>query len=189
MPSRFTRDTGADLWTYLEALSREGVRCFPDTAARDAEFTAPVAGMRCYVGARTVGPPATDTLWEYYHDGTGWQVLMSPWQAITVNAGGGFAGSNSPSVRMMGGLVTFKGTIGGAMASTTTTYTLGTVPAGFRPPSLDGRSVKAGSDVSSGAGFPFMCVAVDGSILVRTAVVTGTPQASLGGLSGYSVIA
>lgn len=69
MANRFTRDSSAELWTHLEALSREGVRWFATTAARDAEFTAPVAGMSCYVGSAVA-------MVEYVHDGTTWLAAM-----------------------------------------------------------------------------------------------------------------
>lgn len=61
MANRFTRDSTAEIWTLLEALSREGVRYFPTVAAREAEFTGPTFGMTCWTGTTA----ATLTQWVY----------------------------------------------------------------------------------------------------------------------------
>lgn len=51
MTARFDRNSSAEIWTHLEALSREGLRHFATTAELDSEFTGPTPGMMCTVGS------------------------------------------------------------------------------------------------------------------------------------------
>lgn len=174
MTDRFSRDSSSEIWTHLEALSREGIRQFATTVARDAEFTAPVAGMECMVGTGTA-------MVRCIYNGAIWlsSVIDSGWLAITPTAG--FTGGNSPAVRIKNGAASFRGSMNGAMPANTTTL-IGTLPAGTWPPALDGRATVATVDMMTGA-IRYLAAYNTGNIYASSTVAS-TQQIALGAL-GY----
>lgn len=174
-------DVPADLMALVNAIAPKLNMVFASTLARDAAIPAPVVGMRAVVGSRTA---TTDTLWEYRHDGYQWQVITSPWQDVAPAAG--FTGSGSVGVRLMGGIVTFRGSLTGSITQTVNTQ-VGTIPAGFRPTQPNQGAAAAADDQT---GTPALVTWVDagGGIWVRSQATTGTRTLSLGAISRYSVI-
>lgn len=99
-------------------------------------------------------------------------VTDSGWVNVTV--AGGFAAMTSPEqpqVRLIGKVVYLRGGwTNTGVAAINTTYTVGTIPPGFRPPV---NMVGAGGS-ATGAGIPVIFILPAGDVQVRTGPVLGT---------------
>ncbi len=147
---------------------------FASIAARDAALPAPVDGMVCFVAADSGYYVRVDGEWRVLWQDTGW---------VAITVAGGFTagvGAAAPQVRRIGREVKFMGSITGPL--TTTTTTIGTVPAGFRP--TDATNATAATAHGNGT-VGWGQVNASGEIRVRLATGSATTGTLLFTLSGY----
>lgn len=125
MSTKFDEDSGADLWTHLNALDDQGVRWFPTVAARDLAIPAPAAGMRVVIGSGAV-------MAEMIHNGATWSTVYQPPRnfvpVVTASAGAFTAVAGSCRWARAGRMVTASFSVAIATVGTATGNMLVTLP-------------------------------------------------------------